>query len=84
MWSKLRNLEYRDLFWLLLGSVMGQHSGPSHQPLCNVHHSGELMPTTERPVHHRRRTHRDHCGLRYLGVSGLMDRSDRSNNAGQP
>ena len=25
MWSKLRNLEYRDLFWLLLGSVMGQH-----------------------------------------------------------
>ena len=25
MWAKLKNLEYRDLFWLLLGSVMGQH-----------------------------------------------------------
>ena len=25
MWAKLKNLEYRDLFWVLMGSVLGQH-----------------------------------------------------------
>ena len=37
MWAKLKNLEYRDLFWILLGSVLGQHLVRGDQIKCATH-----------------------------------------------
>ena len=49
MWAKLKNLEYRDLFWILMGSVLGQHIVKAINKVATTfienYAARELMPT---------------------------------------